>query len=67
MILAITGLNGRFLYNCHTDIESVNWILLGLTPATPQYKERPWRIDTHEIAIHSGGRGGPKKAKREWW
>jgi len=49
-MLAIPGLDGRFLYNRWTDFESVTWTSLGSTPATRRDKGRRCRINTHEIA-----------------
>jgi len=42
-------------YNYRSDPESDTGRLLGLTPASRRYKVRPCRINTHEIAIYSGG------------
>jgi len=54
-MLAIPEHDGRFLHNRSTDFESVTWTSLGPTPATRRYKVRPCRINTHEVAIYSGG------------
>jgi len=52
---AIPGLDGRFLYNRLTDLESVTWTSLDSTPATRWYKGRLYRINTHEVIIYSAG------------
>jgi len=62
----IPGLDGRFLHNHLTDIDSVTGTSLGSMPAIRQYKDHPCCINTHEITIYSGG-GGRGKAKRGWW
>jgi len=46
-MLAIPGLDGRFLHNRLTDFDSVTWTSLGTTPATHRYKVRLWRISIH--------------------
>ena len=46
-MLAIPGLDGRFLHNRLTDFDSVTWTSLGTTPATRRYKVRLWRISIH--------------------
>ena len=38
-MLAIPGLDGRFLLNRSTDFDSVTWTSRGATPATRRYKE----------------------------
>jgi hypothetical protein len=48
-MLAIPGLDGRFLYNRLTDFDSVTWTSLGATPATRRYKVRLWRISIHGV------------------
>jgi len=53
--LAILEFNSRFLYNRSRYHDSVPWGLLGSTPATPRYKERPGPTSIHEIAVLSGG------------
>jgi len=64
-ILAIPGLDGGFLHDQYADFESVTWTSLGSTPATRRYKGRCCRINTHEVAIYSGGGFG--KAERGFW
>jgi len=54
-MLAIPGLHARFLHNHLTDSSSEDATSLGSAPATRQHEERPGRINTHEIAIYSGG------------
>jgi len=44
-------LDGRYLHNCWTDLDSVYGRLLGLTPAFQQYKVRLCHIKTQEIAV----------------
>ena len=51
--LAISEFNGRFLYNRSGYHDSVSWSLLGSTPATRRYKERPGPTGIHEIAVLS--------------
>jgi len=46
-MLAIPGLNGRFLHNRLADFDSVTWTSLGAMPATRRYKVRLWRISIH--------------------
>jgi len=46
-MLALPGLDGRFLHNHLTDFDSVTWTSLGATPATRRYKVRLWRISIH--------------------
>jgi len=53
--LVISEFNGGFLYNRSSYHDSVSWNLLGLTPATRRYKERPGPTSIHEIAVLSGG------------
>jgi len=48
-MLAIAGLDGRFLHNRFTDFGSVTWISLGSTPATQRYKVCLWRIRIHGV------------------
>jgi len=48
-MLAIPGLDGRFLHNRLTDFDSVTWTSLGATPATRRYKVRLWRICIHGV------------------
>jgi len=48
-MLAISGLDGRFLYNRLTDFGSVTWTSLGSTPATCRYEVRLWRIGIHVL------------------
>jgi len=48
-MLAIPGLDGRFLHNRLTDFDSVTWTSLGATPATRRYKVRLWRISIHGV------------------
>jgi len=49
------GPDGRLLDNRFTDSDSVSWRLLGLMPATRQYKVRLYRTKTHEVALFCGG------------
>ena len=50
-VLAIPGLDDRFLHNCGTDPGSDYGTLLGSTPATQRYKVRLCRIKTQELAV----------------
>ena len=54
-MLGIRGLHGRFLNNRLTDLSSGEATALGSALATRRYKERPGRINTHEVSIYSGG------------
>jgi len=54
-VLAIPELDVRFLHNHLSDSRSENTTSLDPAPATRRYKERHCRINTHEIAIYSGG------------
>jgi len=54
-MLAIPGLNGRFLHNHLTDPGSEGTGLLGSTLATCRYRLRLRRINIHEIVNYSGG------------
>jgi len=47
-------LDGRLLYNCWTDLDSICGRLLGLTPAIQRYKVHLCRIETQEIAVFCG-------------
>ena len=42
-MLAIPEVDGIFLHSHWTDLESVTWTLLGLTPAKRWYRVRLWR------------------------
>jgi len=53
--LAIPDLYSRFLHNQSSDPDFDCGRLLGLMVATPQYKERLCRRQTHEIADPGGG------------
>jgi len=55
VVLAIPELDVRFLHNRLGDSRSEDRTSLDPAPATRRYKERHCRIDTHEIAIYSGG------------
>jgi len=46
-MLAIPGLDDRFLHNRSADLGSVTWTSLGPTPASRRYKVCPCRINTH--------------------
>jgi len=48
-MLAIPGLDGRFLHNRLTDFDSDTLMSLGSTPATRRYKVRLWRISIHGV------------------
>ena len=48
-MLAIPGLNRRFLHNRVTDFGCVTWTSLGSTPATRRYKVCLWRIGIHGV------------------
>jgi len=56
VVLAIPELNVTFLHNRLGDFRSEGRASLDSTPATRKYKEGHCWIDTHEIAINSGGR-----------
>jgi len=55
VVLPIPELNVRFLHNRLSDSRSEDRMSLDPAPATRRYKERHCRINTHEIAIYSGG------------
>jgi len=60
-VLAILGLDGRFLYNRWTDSGSDCGRLLGSTPATRRYKVRPQApILNGAIEARGGGGGRPR-------
>jgi len=48
-ILAIPEVDGVCLHNHRTDLESVTWTLLGLTPATRWYRVHLWRTSIHRV------------------
>jgi len=66
VVLAIPEPDVRFLHNRVSDSRSEDGTSLDPAPATCRYKERHCHINTHEIAIYSGG-GGPGQAKRGCW
>ena len=47
-------LDGRYLHNCWTDLDSVCGRLLALTPAFQKYKVRLCHIKAQEIAVFCG-------------
>ena len=63
--MAILELNGIFLYIGQADFDSVTWMSLGSTPARRRYRVRLCCINTHEMAIYSGG--GPGIGERVCW
>jgi len=65
VVLAIPELDVRFLHNRVGDSRSEGRTSLDPAPATRRYKEHHCRINTHEIAIYSGGGFG--KAERRCW
>jgi len=66
VVLAIPELDVRFLHNRLSDSRSEDRTSLDPAPATRRYKEHHCHINTHEIAIYSGG-GGSGQAKRGCW
>jgi len=54
-VLTIRELDVTFLHNRLSDFRCAGRTLLDLAPATRRYKECHCRINTHEIAINSGG------------
>jgi len=65
VVLAIPELDVRFLNNRLGNYRSEDRTSLDPAPATRRYKEHQCRINTHEVAIYSGG--GPGQAKRGCW
>jgi len=55
VVLAIPQLDVRFLHNRLSDSRSEGRTSLDPAPATRRYKEHHCHINTHEIAIYSGG------------
>jgi len=55
VVLVIPELDVRFPHNRLSDFRSEGRMALDSAPATRRYKERTCRINTHEIAIYSGG------------
>jgi len=55
VVLGIPDLDVRFLHNRVSDCRSEGRASLDPAPATRRYKERHCCINTHEIAIYSGG------------
>jgi len=55
VVLAIPEPDVTFLHKRLSDLRSEGRTLLDSAPATRRYKERHCRINTHEIAINSGG------------
>ena len=65
VVLAIPELKVRFLHNRLSDSRSECRTSLDPAPAIRRNKERHAHINTHEIAIYSGG--GPGQAKTGCW